>query len=63
MRTVTEKDTRELRRVFEVTQQELSEITGIPLATIKNWDSRKCMPSYMFYLIWCTLEKNVNDEE
>lgn len=59
-----EKDTIRIRETFEITQQKLSDITGIPLATIKNWESRHCMPSYMAKLIWKTLAAELcNDEE
>ena len=36
-----------IRKGFKVTQKELSEIFNIPLATIKNWDARDCMPEYL----------------
>ena len=36
-----------IRKGYKVTQKELSEIFNIPLATIKNWDARDCMPEYL----------------
>lgn len=35
-----------------ITQKEMSELYNIPLGTIKNWDSRECMPDYVFSLIF-----------
>lgn len=45
-------DTKYLREICgNITQKELSELYGIPLGTIKNWDARHCMPKYVFDLI------------
>ena len=36
---------KETRAKYHITQQELSEITEIPLRTIENWESGKREPS------------------
>ena len=41
------KTTHEIRRLFSWTQEEMAIHWGIPLATIRNWDSRACMPDYV----------------
>ena len=44
---ITGYSTHELRSWFGWTQVDLSEQFGIPLRTIQNWDSRKCMPAWV----------------
>lgn len=40
-------NTKEIRKDLGMTQVQFSEKYGISLATIRNWDSRNCMPSYL----------------
>ena len=44
-------DTIVLRQIYKYTQKELSEKFDIPLSTIKNWDSRHCMPYYVWKMM------------
>lgn len=48
---------KELRKKYGLTQKQLSEITGIPVRTIQNWEGgqRKC-PTYVADLIKFKLE-------
>lgn len=48
---------KELRKKYGLTQKQLSEITGIPVRTIQNWEGgqRKC-PQYVADLIKFKLE-------
>lgn len=43
---------RELRKKYNLTQKQLSEVTGIPCRTIQNWEGgqRKC-PKYIIDLV------------
>lgn len=43
--------TKYFREKFGYTQKEMSEKFGIPLRTIQNWDSRSCMPDYVYTLL------------
>lgn len=44
--------THSLRENFNLTQKDLSDLFSIPLATVKNWDARNSMPSYVFNMIY-----------
>lgn len=44
--------TKSLREEFGYTQKELAERYNIPLRTLQNWDSRECMPPYIFSMIY-----------
>ena len=48
---------KELRKKYNLTQKQLSEITGIPIRTIQNWEGvqRKCQP-YVAELVKFKLE-------
>ena len=48
---------KELRKKYNLTQKQLSEITGIPVRTIQNWEGgqRKC-PPYVAHLVKFKLE-------
>lgn len=50
-----------IRREYELTQEQLSEVTGIPINTIRNWEQgqRECK-SYIVELIKYKLENEVN---
>lgn len=37
-----------IRQELGFTQVQFAEYFGIPLATVQNWDSRGCMPEYMY---------------
>lgn len=43
--------TRQIREYFGLTQKELSDVFGIPLRTITNWDNRQCMPHYIYVMM------------
>lgn len=45
-----------LRHTYCMTQKDISDYFGIPLNTVKNWDSRKCMPEYLERMMLCVLE-------
>lgn len=34
-----------IRKLKKISVQDISDLTGIPLRTIQNWEYRKCMPS------------------
>lgn len=40
-------DTKYIREKLEMSQKEFAEFFGISLGTVKNWDSRNCMPTYV----------------
>lgn len=40
-------NTKEIRRDLGMTQQQFAERYNIPLGTVRNWDARNCMPSYL----------------
>lgn len=40
-------DSKLIRKDLGMTQKEFAEKYGIPLTTVKNWDSRDCMPTYL----------------
>ena len=42
--------THSTRKMLGLTQKEFSKRFNIPLATVKNWDARDCMPEYIFYM-------------
>ena len=48
---------KELRKKYNLTQKQLSDITGIPCRTIQNWEGgqRKC-PQYIMDLVNFKLE-------
>lgn len=48
---------KELRIKYNLTQKKMSEITGIPVRTIQNWEGgkRKC-PEYIIELVKFKLE-------
>lgn len=54
---------KELRIKYNLTQKQLSEVTGIPVRTIQNWEGgqRKC-PEYIIELIKFKLENLETNE-
>lgn len=44
--------TYKLRSWFGWTQADFADQFGIPLRTIQNWDSRRCMPSWVESMAW-----------
>lgn len=40
-------DTKDIRKDLGMTQQQFAERYNISLATVRNWDARNCMPSYL----------------
>lgn len=58
--------TNSIRKRFDLTQKEISNIFGISTRTIENWDSRFCMPKYVYEMMSCTLrnlQKKYGDEQ
>lgn len=52
--------TKYFREKYNLTQKGLSDLFGIPLGTIKNWEARECVPDYiitMMYMYELTFEK------
>lgn len=43
-----------------LTQAEFATKYKIPLATVKNWDARDCMPEYIENLIFQSIEDEAN---
>lgn len=43
--------TKFLRELYDLTQKDISEKFDVPLATVKNWDSRSTMPEYVFTMM------------
>ena len=37
----------DIRRKLGLTQVQFADKFGIPLATVRNWDARSCMPVYI----------------
>ena len=59
-------NTKGIRYELNLTAQEFADKFGIPVGTVRNWDSRDCMPDYVFNLIVniCKLEdQNKNLEK
>lgn len=48
--------TKFLRELYELTQKDISEKFDVPLATVKNWDSRSSMPEYVFKMMYRCLQ-------
>lgn len=50
--------TKEFRKYwYGITQEELSEIFGIPPRTVQGWDSKNCCPVYVFDMMLDILSK------
>ena len=50
---------RDLRKRYGLTQQQLSDLTGIPKRTIENWEGGVSSPTdYIITLLECYLEHN-----
>lgn len=47
-----------IRKVYGLTQKQFAEELGIPYATVRNWDGRKCMPEYVWEMAWRALRYN-----
>lgn len=43
-------NSKEIRNVLNMSQREFSVKYSIPLGTVRNWDSRNCMPIYMSFV-------------
>lgn len=43
--------THDLRAISGESQREFAEHYLIPVATVRNWDSRGSMPAYLYYII------------
>ena len=47
-----ENQWKELRKIYNLTQKQLAEISGVPLRTIEGWESgRRKAPNYIFELV------------
>ena len=58
------KKIREARKKYNLTQQEMSDLTGVPFRTLQNWEGgqRKC-PDYVKDLVLEKLERVCGDSE
>lgn len=58
-------NTKEIRKEYGMTQEQFAEKFRIPLGTVRNWDSRNCMPYYVNLLItyYFRAEEKINDLE
>lgn len=36
-----------IRKLLGFSQKDLADCFGIPIATVRNWDSKDCMPTYI----------------
>lgn len=36
-----------IRKLLGFSQRDLADCFGIPIATVRNWDSKDCMPPYI----------------
>lgn len=43
-------NSKEIRKDLNMSQREFAVKYSIPLATVRNWDSRNCMPIYMSFV-------------
>lgn len=52
-------NTKGIRYELNLTAQEFADKFNIPVGTVRNWDSRDCMPDYLFNMIItiCKLEE------
>ena len=55
---------KETRKKYKLTQKQLSEMIGIPMRTLQNWetDKRKC-PEYTEKLIEFYVRKTIEESE
>lgn len=42
----------EIRKRLGLTQVQFADRFEIPLATVRNWDARNCMPVYIDNMLW-----------
>jgi len=42
-----------------ITQKEFAKEFNIPYRTVQNWDSRDCMPQYVWNLIYSLIYKRI----
>lgn len=46
-----------IRKLLGFSQKDLADCFGIPIATVRNWDSKDCMPTYigemLYYIFTC----------
>lgn len=40
-----------IRNALGMSQSEFARAFGIPIGTVRNWDSKSCMPYYVFRLL------------
>lgn len=53
-----------IRNSLGMSQSEFARAFGIPLVTVRNWDSKSCMPYYVFRLFCIIIDyipvENIN---
>lgn len=48
-----------IRKLLDLSQNELAIAFDIPVATVRNWDSKDCMPIYIYQMLsWIALYDN-----
>lgn len=54
-----------IRNSLGMSQSEFARTFGIPLGTVRNWDSKSCMPYYVFRLFCIIIDyvpvENINN--
>lgn len=54
-----------IRNLLGMSQSEFARAFGIPLGTVRNWDSKSCMPYYVFRLFCIIIDyvpvENINN--
>ena len=40
-----------IRKLLGFSQKDLADCFGIPIATVRNWDSKNCMPTYIVEML------------
>lgn len=55
-------NTSEIRKELNLTIEEFCDKFNIPMEIVMDWDSKDCMPDYVFNMVnnICSLEKKLN---
>lgn len=56
-----------IRNALGMSQSQFASTFGIPLGTVRNWDSKSCMPYYVFRLFCIIIDyvplENINKND